>query len=82
MGQPFAADRVEQPLKPDTQVTTSVGITLSTLPIFRPSMVPVVRQGFSGFPSLGNQTNYPSTLRRPASAVGVVRVLTRPLALV
>lgn len=70
-GQPFAADHVEQPLKPDTQVTTSVGITLSTLVIFRPSMVSVVRQGFSGFPSFGIQ-----------GAVGVVRVPTQSRALV
>ena len=34
MSQPSSADRTEQPLTPDTQVTTSVGITLTSLSTF------------------------------------------------
>jgi hypothetical protein len=67
MSQPLAADRVEQPLKPDTQVPTIVGITLSTSPIFRPSTVPVVGQVFSGSSSFGILSTYPPTLCRLAT---------------
>jgi hypothetical protein len=96
MRQPSAADRAVQQLELDTQVTTAVGITLSTLAIFRPSTVPVVGQGFFGSPSFGILCTYAPPLCRPATftaalangldanGVGlcVVRVLTRRLALV
>jgi hypothetical protein len=96
MSQPSAADRAVQPLELDTQVTTAVWITLSTLPIFRPSTVPVVGQGFFGSPSFGILCTYAPPLCRPATfsatlangldangvGVCVVRVLTRRLALV
>jgi hypothetical protein len=96
MSQPFAADRAEQLLEPDTQVPTVVGITLSTSPIFRPSTVPVVGQGFFGSPSFGILCTYAPPLRRLATFsaalangldangvdVRVVQVLTQRLALV
>jgi hypothetical protein len=47
MSQPFAADRAEQLLTPDTPVTTAVGITLSALATRQASSVPVAAQGFS-----------------------------------
>ncbi len=61
MSQPFTADRAEQPLTPDTQVTTAVGITLSTLSTFRPTTFPVAGQGFPGSPSFGLLSTYPPT---------------------
>jgi hypothetical protein len=96
MSQPSAADRAVQPLELDTQVTTVVGITLSTLPMFRPSTVPVVGQGSFGSPSFGILWTYAPPLCRPATfsatlangldangvGVRVVRVRTRRLALV
>jgi hypothetical protein len=96
MSQLSAADRTVQPLELDTQMTTAVGITLSILPIFRPSTVPVVGQVFFGSPSFGILRTYAPPLCRPttfsatlangldANGVGVrvVRVLTRRLALV
>jgi hypothetical protein len=96
MSQPSAADRAVQPLELDTQVTTVVGITSSTLPMFRPSTVPVVGQGFFGSPSFGILWTYAPPLCRPATftttlangldanGVGVrlVRVRTRRLAVV
>ena len=96
MSQPFSADRAVQPLELDTQVTAAVGTTLSTLPIFRPSTVPVVGQGFFGSPSFGILCTYAPPLCRPATfsaplangldangvGVCVARVLTRRLALV
>jgi hypothetical protein len=95
MSQPFAADP-EQPLEPDTQVTTAVGITLSALSAFRSSTVPVVGRGFSGSPSFEILRTYPPTLCRLATFssalangldangvhVRVVRLLTRRRALV
>jgi hypothetical protein len=47
MSQPFAPDRAEQLLTPDTPVTTAVGITLSALATRQASIVPVAVQGFS-----------------------------------
>jgi hypothetical protein len=47
MSQPFAADRAEQLLTPDTPVTTAVGITLSALATYQASIVSVAAQGFS-----------------------------------
>ena len=96
MSQPSAADRAVQSLELDTPVTTAVGITLSTLPIFRQSTVPVVGQGFFESPSLGILCTYAPPLCRPATfsaalvngldangvGVCVARVLTRRLALV
>jgi hypothetical protein len=96
MSRRFAADRAVQPLELDTQVTKAVGITLSTLPMFRPSTVPVVGQGFFGSPSFVILCMYAPPLCRPATFsaalangldangvdVRVVRVRTRRLALV
>jgi hypothetical protein len=96
MSQPSAADRAVQSLELDTPVTTAVGITLSTSPIFRPPTVPVVGQGFFGSPSFGILCTYAPPLCRPATfsaalasgldangvGVCVARVLTRRLALV
>jgi len=61
MSQPSSADRTEQPLTPDTQVTTSVGITLTSLSTFPSSTLPVMGQGYSGSPSFGILSTYPPT---------------------
>jgi hypothetical protein len=96
MSQPSAADRAAQPLELDTQVTKAIGITLRTLPMFRPSTVPVVGQEFFGSPSFGILRTYAPPRCRPATFsaalangldangvdVRVVRVRTRRLALV
>jgi polysaccharide biosynthesis protein PslF len=60
MSQPFVADHTEQPLTPDTQVTTGVGITLSALS-FLPSTDPVVEKESSHPPSFGILSTYPPT---------------------
>ena len=72
MSQPSAADPAVHLLELDTQVTTAVGITLNTLPMFRPSTVPVVGQGFFGSPSLGMPYLYAPPLRRPATFSAVI----------
>jgi len=61
MSQPSSADRTEQPLTPDTQVTTSVGITLTSLSTFPSSTLPVMSKGYSGSPSFGILSTYPPT---------------------
>ena len=61
MSQPFAADRAEQPLTPDTPVTAAVGITLSALAACQPSTDPIAGQGFSDSPSFGILSTYPPT---------------------
>lgn len=60
MSQPSAADHTEQPLTPDTQVTTAVGITLTAIS-FLPSTIPVADHGFSDPPSFGILSTYPPT---------------------
>lgn len=61
MSQPSTVDRAEQPLTPETQVTTVVGITLRALSTHRSSTVPVVAQRFSDSPSFGILSTYPPT---------------------
>jgi polysaccharide biosynthesis protein PslF len=61
MSQPLAADRAEQPLTPDTPVTTGVGIAVSALATFQPSTDLVAGQEFSGSPSFGILSTYPPT---------------------
>jgi glycosyltransferase involved in cell wall biosynthesis len=61
MSQPFAADRAEQPLTPETPVTTAVGISLSTLSTFRPSMRGVADRESADRPSFGILSTYPPT---------------------
>src|SRR5947209_12390738 len=60
MSQPFVADHTEQPLTPDTQVTTGVGITVSA-PSFLPSTDLVVDQESADPPSFGILSTYPPT---------------------
>ena len=61
MSQPSTADCAEQPLTPETPVTTAVGITVNALATFQPSTDPVAGQGFSGPLKVGILSTYPPT---------------------
>ncbi|MGO9158337.1 glycosyltransferase [Mycobacterium sp.] len=61
MSQPFAADRAEQSLTPETPVTTAVGIALSILSSFRPWTLPVADRESADCPSFGILSTYPPT---------------------